>query len=177
MRRVPAFDLLPGVLILVSLAFFFIYLWAVHNAIHRVAFEYAVSISQSEKDQPLREILGENSLGVKVVHGRLPFETPGFVRISYQTGPTKAVIGYDVQFDSEATVRTLLKITPSASLPGLFMLTMPFVVAFLCAVGAFVLVGLKDYVRDVLGIDEKEAVSGRPTEPTHGSDATQKGAL
>jgi hypothetical protein len=152
-------SVLPSVLIVASLVFFFLYLWTIHNAIHRIAYEYAEQVVDNDAKKLLQQVIGPQSDLRGFVVGRLEHQD-AIVRIAYELSPsTKAVSAYDVQFPTEGIVRSILQDTPSASLPSLFPIALFFISAFLCAVAAFVLVGLKDYLQDVLGISERELLT------------------
>lgn len=79
------------------------------------------------------------------------------VQIAYNK-KDKSFIDYEVRFPDEAAVQAILRYTPSASVPYWPATALLFLGMFLSAVLAFVLIGLREYLQEELGLSDTEQI-------------------
>jgi hypothetical protein len=161
LRRSRSFSLfIPSALAFVSVLLFFLYLYAVSQAIHSAAYNYSTELPQGTEQAVLLRTKFEPQLAGKVVPARLPFAPDKPILIIHEESKVndKLESYYDVQFPDEESVHALLAGVPSASIPFARWQSGLFLFAFLCAVSAFVLMGMKDYLQEGLGLSDKELI-------------------
>jgi hypothetical protein len=158
--------LLPGVLALLCIFLFFIYLLTVHDAEQEIALKYMRPLDPDNNAK-----LESWPIGAK---GQLPYELPIFalrwldenrvaaektIRVLVRKVPApndklhEYKYEYEVLFDDEQSVTALRKSAPSTAVPH-WLMGILFLGTFLSAVSAFVMMGLQDYIQEQMGISD-----------------------
>ena len=161
LRKSRLFSLLiPSVLACLSILLFFLYLYAVSAAIQEAAYRYSTELPQVTEQAALMRMRLEPGLASKVIPARLPFGggTQVLIFNEEKVVSGKKLPEYTVQFPDEAGVRALLTGVPSESIPYVRWQAGLFLWAFLCAVAAFVLMGMKDYLQGELGLTDRDLI-------------------
>jgi len=159
--------LVPSALALFAIALFVGYLFAVSEATHQVAYQYATDPPEGPQQPVLTRARLEKGLSERIIDARLPFGQDRPVKIISEEKKVgdKVVTVQNIQFPDEDSVRALLAGVPSTSIPQAGWMFILFTGAFLCAAAAFVLMGLKDYMQEVLHLTDKDLI----TNPTVGT--------
>lgn len=166
--RSSRIGLLPAVLAFLSIAFFFIYAFTVNESVRDIAVQYSRPLEASEVDRlrmdgrviirtPLPEF-AEQLIKEARAAEHADSSRPKTLTITYTRTAVSGKEGqtnhYDVLLPDEESVQALLKGTPSAGVPNWIAMGGFFLGAFLCAVTAFVLMGLKDYLQEELRLSD-----------------------
>jgi hypothetical protein len=170
------FSSLPIMLTILSIGFFYLYFVIINVSIESVAYEYAVDQVLSSKDDSQKINVcdtpslspGQQSIvlaeflvfgkktNLKIYCERAYFVVPNEVRNT---------IIYQIIFPDQGVVQAILDQTPSPSVPLSLITSLFFMGAFLFATSAFILMGLKEYIQEELGLrDENMIIS--PLRPT-----------
>jgi hypothetical protein len=164
-RRKKWFSLLPGGLSILTVILFVGYWFTVKSAEIDIVAKYAVSQPSGTTS------LYEAAVGLLDKQDRVDVDGTlsafglqnstvrmRFVKGGSENDKDRPILATSVQFQDEETVKAVLAKTPSASIPNVPLAWMLFLLSFLSAVSAFVLMGLKDYLQEVLGRSDKDLI-------------------
>jgi hypothetical protein len=161
LRWMNGLNMLPAVLIAVSIFLFFLYVTEAETSIQQAAFDYLTPASDKDESKvplTIRELVANKSPGQF-----LPalFQMPGDpapVRVHVARASAEHLDRIEVRFPEESSIKALLAKTASTSIPGRLWLSILYFGAFSAAVSGFVLLGLKDYLQYELGLSDQELI-------------------
>jgi hypothetical protein len=159
-----AFKGCPLLLLLLSAFCFYVYLPIVNSSIEWAAYEHVspavsgerVCEAQSLSPGQQRSITAEFS-----AFGKSANVTINCWSGQYDQGGKKRevpITGSSVRFSDPEIVQAILSHTPAPSIPYAFWQSAFFLIAFLSAAAAFILMGLKEYIQEELGLEDKNLI-------------------
>jgi hypothetical protein len=150
----------PSALAVASIVLFLSYMWVVSDAIQSAAYQYSTELPQGMEQASLIQAKIEPGLSGKITPAWLPFGQGKAVQIIRKEEKVndKVEVSQIIQFPDEDSVRAILAGVPWASIPYSTPMSLLFLGAFLCAASAFVLMGLKDYLQEVLGLSDESLI-------------------
>ena len=118
---------------------------------------------KQKQEQEQEQELEQNPIGALVtLRGQLVaygIDKPIWITYRAQEGlglPT--VRSYSVQFTDKDTPQELRERLPSTSVPNVGLMAFYFLSAFLCCTSAFILMGLKEYLQEGLGLSDNQLI-------------------
>jgi hypothetical protein len=141
----------PLILGVFSLLAFVLYFYVINLSIERVAYEAATSPCESlaagERASFARQLtaFGSDSpltINCSVTAADDPGESP--------------VIDYRIVFSDQTLISNILGRVPTPSIPYSLLSSFAFLLAFLCATSAFVLMALREFIQDQLGLTDND---------------------
>lgn len=155
-QRIRVFRAFPGLLGLSAIAAFVLYVAVMARAVKTAAYEYGMALD----GKPLTEIMPTAAPGR--LEARVPLGDSTFVVFLY--GRRDGRPWWDVQMPDQKTVDVLRAEVPDVGQPLVAGTTTLFVLAFVFAVGAFVLMGLRDHLQMELNLSDRDILEAATTE-------------
>ena len=147
-KQIRNFGFLPLILTCFSLLFFAFYISTDREAVKRVAYNYG----ELEDGTPVSSL----ELTHSIQHARLPLTNNDPFEVKFYGKDSSGELDWDIQFPDQEIVKQIRAKTPDVQQPFLLVSTALFLLAFLCAVAALILMGLRDFLQGELGIPDKE---------------------
>jgi hypothetical protein len=165
-RLSQLFGFIPIGLLVLTLAFFYLYNFTLNQSIENIAYKYAVKPGASTDGQLPPQVCDELALKVgesKAVVGELvAFAGGSRVKIYCELRGREnksPVQDFSVSFPDESVVKKILALAPSTSVPYSILMSIWFLAAFLCATSAFILMGLREYIQEELGLNDEDLIT------------------
>jgi hypothetical protein len=169
LRKSQWFGRFPLALAALSVICFYLYFHTINNSIEVIAYENAVSKPASGdilKNSSVCESLSlAPETSVVVPAEFIAFGIRAQVAIRCKSGPASVIdkdrkpeLDYTVGLPDQAIVSSILKNAPSPSIPYSFWASVCFLGAFLSATSAFILMGLKEYIQEDLGLKDEDLI-------------------
>jgi hypothetical protein len=152
------FSSLPLIFTVLSISFFYLYFALVNFSIEIVAYHEVFSSKSDSRNVSVCDaqslLPGQRAV---VMAEFLAFGKKSDIKVyCYQSS---FGIEYDIIFPDQGVVQSILDQTPAPSVPLSFATSLFFMGAFLLATSAFILMGLKEYIQEELGLKDEDMIS------------------
>lgn len=152
------FSALPIIFTVLSISFFYFYFTLINLSIETVVYNEVLTSKSDSRNvsvcQAQSLLPGQDAV---VMTEFLAFGKKSDIKVyCYRTN-----FGYEheVIFPDQDIVQSILDQTPSPSVPFSFLTSLFFMGAFLFATSAFILMGLKEYIQEELGLKDEQMIS------------------
>lgn len=165
-KRSIWYSRLPLLLAVLSIIFFHVYYLLNTAAVQQVAYSHSSLIGSDElTDGPCEALLrlGGVQQRARVKLSAYEVTTETIVRCKYQEtdAKTRFVRESEIEIPSQKLIIQILEQTPAPAVPYRTAMMVLFVLGFIFATSAFVLMGLREYLLEILGIRDEDLINNR----------------